>query len=323
MPWELAFLPDGRILLTERPGRVRVIENGRLRPEPVATLPEVAARGEGGLLGLALDPDFARNRLLYLYHTYQADDGLRNRVVRYAEANGALTDQHVVLDGALAASIHDGGRIAFGPDGKLYVTVGDASQPDLAQSRDTLNGKILRLDPDGAIPSDNPFPGSPVYSYGHRNPEGLAWQPGTNQLYATEHGQSAHDEVNRIVAGANYGWPEMRGNEGARAGFTGPVIESGAEVTWAPSGATFVRADIFPQWRGSLVFGGLASRTLWRLALPAGGAPRLEALVKGDYGRLRDVVEAPDGSLYVLTSNRDGRGDPTPDDDRVLRLVPR
>ncbi|MBX6342157.1 MAG: PQQ-dependent sugar dehydrogenase, partial [Thermomicrobiaceae bacterium] len=154
--------------------------------------------------------------------------------------------------------------------------------------------------------------------------EGFDWQPGTNQLYATEHGPSGHDEVNRIQPGANYGWPRMQGNAGEKDGFAPPVIESGADETWAPSGATFVRGDVFPQWRGHFLFAGLISRTLWDLQLPAdGGQPKLTPIIQGDYGRLRAVVEAPDGTLYVLTSNRDGRGSPGPDDDRILRLVPR
>ncbi len=327
-PWDLAFAPDGRIFFTERPGRLRVIEGGRLRPEPVATIPEVVERGEGGLLGLALDPDFAGNGHLYLYHTYSGSDGgLRNRVVRYTLADRAgargLTEPRVILDDIPAAAIHNGGRIAFGPDGKLYVTTGDAAAPALAQDRDSLAGKILRLNPDGSVPDDNPFPGSPVYSYGHRNPQGLAWQPGTGQLYATEHGPSAHDEVNRIEAGANYGWPAMRGYEGGREGFTAPVIASGPDTTWAPSGATFVGADTFPRWRGDLLFAGLRSTTLWRLDLRPDGVGQLEPLLDDEYGRLRAVAEGPDGSLYVLTSSRDGRGNPSPGDDRVLRLRPR
>jgi glucose/arabinose dehydrogenase len=280
----------------------------------------------GGLLGLALAPDFARSRALYLYHTYRGAGGaLRNRVVRYREEGGRLADERVLLDDIPGAGIHDGGRLAFGPDGKLYVTAGDGASPDTAQDRGSLGGKILRLEPDGAIPGDNPFPGSPVYSYGHRNPQGLAWQEGTGQLYATEHGPSAHDEVNRIVAGANYGWPAMQGNEGRGGqpgGFTPPVVESGGGTTWAPSGATFVRATTFPQWRGNLLFAALRGEALWRLALDGAGAPQLEPIVKDDYGRLRTVVEGPDGLLYLLTNNRDGRGDPVAGDDRLLRLVP-
>lgn len=319
-PWEIAFLPDGRIFVTERPGRVRVMQDGELTPDPVATIDEVAARGEGGLLGMALHPDFQRNHWLYLYFTSGSEGGLENRVVRYTEASNQLTEPVTIIDGIPAAGIHDGGRIAFGPDGKLYITTGDAAQSDLAQDRSSLAGKILRLNPDGSIPSDNPFPGSPVLSYGHRNPEGLAWQPGTNQLFATEHGPGGHDEVNIIHPGANYGWPEMQGNAGHPDGFT-PLIESGDD-TWAPTGATFVQGDAFPQWQGNLLFASLRGRTLWRLDLRAVNAtPALEPVLTG-YGRLRAVVQGPDGMLYVLTSNRDGRGSPTDQDDRVLRLVP-
>ena len=313
IPWEMRFLPDGRIFVTERPGRVRVIEDGQLRPEPVATIPDVAPIGEGGLLGMALHPDFANNHWIYVYYTYPSGGGVANKVVRYTETNNTLVDPVVILDGIPGAQI---------PDGKLYITAGDASQPDLAQDTNALAGKILRVNDDGSIPPDNPFPGSPVYSYGHRNPEGLAWQPGTNALYATEHGPSAHDEVNLIQPGANYGWPIMQGNEGPNNGYTLPVIESGSD-TWAPSGATFVQGSTFPQWTGSLLYASLRGTTLWRLDIPGGGnPPNLEAIISGDYGRLRNVVEGPDGYLYILTSNRDGRGNPTPDDDRILRIVP-
>ena len=315
-------MPDGRIFVTERPGRLRVIENGRLRAEPVATVPAVVEQGEGGLLGLALPPDFATSGNLYLYHTYR-DGGTKNRVVRYmltdrAGARG-LGGQRIIIDNIPGASNHNGGRIAFGPDGKLYVTCGDAANTALAQDRASLAGKILRLEPDGAIPADNPFPGSPIYSYGHRNPQGLAWQPDTNQLYATEHGSSANDEVNRIVAGGNYGWPTVTGTQ-TQPGFIAPVLTSGANNTWAPSGATFVRAATFPQLRGALLFAGLRSTTLWRLNVD--GAPALTPLLSDEYGRLRAVAEGPDGNLYVLTSSQDGRGKPTAADDRVLRLVP-
>jgi len=322
IPWEMRFLPDGRIFVTERPGRVRVIENGQLRPEPVATIPDVAPVGEGGLLGMALHPDFANNHWIYFYYTYQSGGGVANKVVRYTETNNTLVDPVVILDGIPGAQIHDAGRLGFGPDGKLYITTGDAAQPELAQDTNSLAGKILRLNDDGSVPPDNPFPGSPVYSYGHRNPEGLAWEPGTNALYATEHGPSAHDEVNQIQPGANYGWPIMQGNEGPNNGYTLPVIESGTD-TWAPSGATFVQGNTFPQWTGSLLFGSLRGTTLWRLDIPGGGSPpNLEAIISGDYGRLRNVVEGPDGYIYILTSNRDGRGDPASDDDRILRIVP-
>ncbi len=321
-PWEQAFLPDGRIFVTERPGRLRVIENGRLRAEPVATVLDVVEQGEGGLLGMALAPDFATSGTLYLYHTYR-DNGTKNRVARYTLTDRAgargLGAQRIIIDNIPGASNHNGGRIAFGPDGKLYITCGDAANTALAQDRASLAGKILRLEPDGAIPADNPFPGSPIYSYGHRNPQGLAWQPGTNQLYATEHGSSSNDEVNRIVAGGNYGWPTVTGTQ-TQQGFVAPVLTSGASNTWAPSGATFVRAATFPQLQGALLFAGLRSTTLWRLSVD--GTPVLTPLLADEYGRLRAVAEGPDGNIYVVTSSQDGRGTPTGADDRVLRLVP-
>lgn len=320
-PWALAFAPDGRIFLTERPGRVRVIQNGQLLAEPVAVIDDVAAVGESGLHGIALDPNFAENRYVYLYYTYSEGSDLRNRVVRYTESNNRLSDPQILLDTIPGSGIHDGGRIAFGPDGKLYITAGDAANGELAQDLEALAGKIHRINPDGSIPADNPFPGSPIYSYGHRNPQGLAWQPDTGQLYATEHGPSAHDEINRIVAGANYGWPIVRGAE-HQDPYIAPVLESGDD-TWAPAGATFISSDHFAQWHGNLLFAGLRSQTLWRLQLnPDGSVANLEPLLRG-YGRLRAVVQGPDGFVYVITSNRDGRGIPQPEDDRLLRLVPR
>lgn len=324
-PWELAFAPDERIFVTERPGRLRVIENGVLRAEPLATVPEVTEQGEGGLLGLVLDPGYATNGTIYLYHTYRAA-GLRNRVITYrvqdtAGARG-LTDPRVIIDNIPGGSTHNGGRIAFGPDGKLYITTGDAGNSASAQDRASLAGKILRLNADGSVPGDNPFPGSPIYSYGHRNPQGLAWQPGTDQLYATEHGSSAHDEVNKIVAGGNYGWPTITGTQ-TREGLLSPVIESGDGNTWAPSGATFVQGSSFAAWRGSLLFAGLRSTTLWQLDLSNAGSPRLEPLLEDTHGRLRAIHEGADGALYVLTSSQDGRGSPAGNDDRLLRLTPR
>ncbi|GBD20945.1 Aldose sugar dehydrogenase YliI [bacterium HR28] len=328
-PWEVAFAPDGRLFLTERPGRVRLAVNGELLAEPALTLP-VAAVGEGGLLGLALHPNFGETHWVYLYYTYSEGNQLWNRVVRYTESNGRLVEPQVIIDRIPGASIHDGGRIAFGPDGRLYITTGDARNPPAAQDRTSLSGKILRVEPDGSIPPDNPFPGSPVWSYGHRNPQGLAWSP-DGRLYATEHGPTgdlglaAHDEVNLIEPGRNYGWPFVVGTlvRQELPDAVPPLIESGND-TWAPSGATFVTAGRIPQWQGNLLFAGLRSQALWRVVLAPDGqtVTQLEPLYRGEFGRLRTVVEGPDGALYVLTSNRDGRGSPQRGDDRLLRLVP-
>jgi glucose/arabinose dehydrogenase len=304
------------------------VVNGQLRTQPALTLP-VAAVGEGGLLGLALHPDFSRTGWVYLYYTYQTDQ-LWNRVVRYRLADDQLVEPQVILDRIPGASIHDGGRIAFGPDGKLYVTTGDARDPEAAQDLASLAGKILRLEPDGSLPPDNPFPGSPVWTYGHRNPQGLAWT-NDGRLYATEHGPTgdlglaAHDEVNLIEPGKNYGWPFVVADLVRRPlpDAVPPVAQSG-QTTWAPSGATFVRAGSIPQWQGNLLFAGLRSQALWRLVLTPDGrsAVQLEALYQGEFGRLRTVVEGPDGAIYLLTSNRDGRGNPRAGDDRLVRIAP-
>jgi aldose sugar dehydrogenase len=231
----------------------------------------------------------------------------------------------VLVDGILGNVNHDGGRVKFGPDGKLYWTTGDAQNGALAQDVDSLNGKILRYNPDGSIPGDNPFPNSPVYSFGHRNPQGLAWQPGSGRLYATEHGPSGspsccRDEVNLIEPGNNYGWPLITGDE-TRPGLVPPIIQSGNTVTWAPTGATFVTQG---PWAGSMLFGGLRGTALYRLVLDPQDPRKvtsLERLLAGQFGRLRDVVEGPDGTIYFTTSNRDGRGNPSADDDRIIRLT--
>lgn len=322
--WAIDLAPDGRIFLTERAGRVRVIEGGKLLPEPWTTIP-AAEVSEAGLLGLALDPAFTTNHYVYAAYTYRADDGsLKNRLVRLREdANDKGVVDRVLLDGIPGTPNHDGGRVKFGPDGKLYWTIGDAQQAERAQDVRSLNGKILRLNPDGSIPADNPFPGSPVYSYGHRNPQGLAWQPSTGRLYETEHGPSGvdtgRDEVNYVEPGKNYGWPLITGDE-TREGMVPPLLQSGDTETWAPAGATFITQG---PWAGSLLFVGLRGETLYRMVLGANDPRKVmsfERLLAGEYGRLRDVAQGPDGSIYLLTSNRDGRGSPHPGDDRVLRL---
>jgi len=304
-----------------------VIKDGKLVAEPWLTL-DVNEVGEAGLLGLALDPQFAQNHYAYVAYTDRSPEGgLRNRLVRLREdpATGKGMLDKVLIDNVPANTNHDGGRVKFGPDGKLYWTMGEAQNMTAAQNLQTLSGKILRINPDGSIPTDNPIPGSPIYSYGHRNPQGLAWQPGTGRLYATEHGPSGEkgccqDEINLIEPGKNYGWPVITGDQ-KKDGMVSPVIQSTTSETWAPSGATFVTSG---PWQGSMLFAGLRGQTLYRLTLdPADPikATGLERLLVGQYGRLRDVAEGPDGTIYILTSNGDGRGNMPPDGDRVLRLT--
>jgi aldose sugar dehydrogenase len=326
-PWAIDFASDGRIFITERPGRIRIVAAGQLRAEAWMTL-DVATGGESGLLGLALDPKFSENRFVYVAYSYRTGIfAMRNRLVRLREdvntAKGVL--DKVLLDGVAGANNHDGGRVKFGPDGKLYWTTGDAQKSAAAQQLISLNGKILRLNPDGGIPADNPLANSYVYSYGHRNSQGLAWQPVSGRLYATEHGPSGfqgccRDEVNLIEAGKNYGWPEIRGEE-TKAGMIAPVIQAGTNETWAPTGATFATQG---PWAGSLLFTGLRGQTLYRVTLDANDPRKVLAFERHfsrQFGRLRDVTEGPDKALYLLTSNHDGRGRPSADDDRLIRLI--
>jgi glucose/arabinose dehydrogenase len=313
IPWELVFLPDGDMLFTERHGNVTIANVNGPSPVPVFTVPDVAPEGEGGLLGAALHPDFAKNGLIYFYHTYYTNStssGLANRVVRYRLQNRKFTDPVVIFDGVRGESIHDGGRIKFGPDGCLYIACGDSSISQLAQDLNSLNGKIHRINADGSIPKDNPFPGSSVYSYGHRNPEGLAWDD-KGQLWETEHGSIAHDEVNLIKPGKNYGWPVIMGSE-TRANMQSPIIQSGQD-TWAPSGLAF--------YEGKLYFAGLRGQSLFELTINS-ETPILKRYYNGSFGRLRDVVVGPDKLFYILTNNRDGRGYPMGDDDQIIRINP-
>jgi glucose/arabinose dehydrogenase len=310
VPWEIAFLPDGRALVTERPGRIRMLgADGALQDEPVAEV-DVSNQGEGGLLGLALDPDFAENGFVYLYFTTPN----AMKLERWRFADGRLTREADLIDGTIQAGlIHDSGRIAFAPDGDLYVATGEAGQGDLAQDPESLNGKFLRLAP-------TQYHGGPsrpeIYSLGHRNPQGFDWQPDTGRLISTEHGPSGgdgpqgFDEINLIERGRNYGWPEVYGED--HKGFTAPLKVYDDAV--APSGATF--------WHGDFLFATLRGEALHRLRFDGTRITRDETLLQSDYGRLRTVVEGPDGALYVLTSNRDGRGSPAAEDDRILKFTP-
>ncbi|WP_233515194.1 PQQ-dependent sugar dehydrogenase [Marinitenerispora sediminis] len=309
VPWALGFLPDGSALATERDTAriVRIDRDGTVTE--AGEVPGVEPRGEGGLLGIAVSPDYERDRLVYAYLTSATD----NRIVRmtYHPAAGLGTPE-TVAEGIPRADFHNGGRIAFGPDGLLYAGTGDAGTRQLAQDVDSTAGKILRMTPEGDVPDDNPF-GNLVYSYGHRNVQGLAWHGDT--LLATEFGQNAYDEVNVIRPGGNYGWPEVEG-VGDRDGFVDPV------VTWrtaeaSPSGAAVAG--------GSLWVAALRGERLWRVPLtgdPARPVGEPEALFTGEFGRLRDVVTEPGGTgIWLTTSNRDSRGTPHDGDDRVLRVA--
>jgi aldose sugar dehydrogenase len=325
VPWAIAFSPDGRIFFTERVGKLRVIEDGKLNPEPVTILN--VGLVEGGLLGLALDPDFDDNHYLYLYYTYTEFLSTYNKVVRFTEKNNKLSEEMTLVDKIPGAAVHDGGRIKFGHEGKLYITTGDAANADSAQDLNSLAGKILRINSDGTIPVDNPFEDSLVYSLGHRNPQGLDWDPVTGKLVVSEHGPSgergvAHDEVNVIQAGKNYGWPIVIGGEHV-PNYLDPIIHTG-DNTWAPSGASFYASENIPDWSGKYFVATLRGGHLRILDfdLEKNEVISSEALFSNTFGRLRDASMGPDGNLYLLTSNRDGRGSPAENDDRILRLIP-
>jgi glucose/arabinose dehydrogenase len=321
IPWAMAFAPDNRMFFTERPGRVRILQGGQLLPAPALTLTDVAAVGEGGLLGIAVHPEFASNRFVFLAYTARLAGGGRElRVVRYREVGGTLGEPVVILDRVAAADIHDGARVKFGPDRKLYVTMGDVANPSTAQDLGSLTGKILRLNDDGTVPGDNPFPGSPILSYGHRNPQGIDWHAVTGELWGSEHGQTGNDEINRLQPGRNYGWPVIEADQ-ARAGMETPIAFFSPSI--APSGMAFYTGTTMTGFRLDLFVGTLAGQHLLRVRFDPNNPNRIiatERLLAGRFGRIRDVINAPDGSLYLCTSNRDGRNTPVPADDRIVRL---
>lgn len=313
LPWSLAFAPDGRLFATERPGRVRIFDMTRRTSEVALTLDDVSAQGEAGALGLALDPAFAQTRLVYLYYTARLAGGAAvNRVVRYGETGGRLGERAVLVDNIPAAGIHDGGRLRFGPDGLLYATNGDAANAALSQDLASLAGKILRVNADGTTPRANPF-SSLIYSYGHRNPQGIDWHPATGDLWATEHGATGNDEINVIGAGQNYGWPRIEAGQ-TMAGMQTPVTFYNPAI--APSGASFYRGQVFPSFVDNLFVGTLRGQHILRLRLD-GSARRIaaqERLLENEFGRIRDVVSGPDGYLYSATSNGAA--------DRIVRIIP-
>ncbi|HEU4871659.1 MAG TPA: PQQ-dependent sugar dehydrogenase [Pyrinomonadaceae bacterium] len=328
VPWSIVWAPDGRMIFTERPGRVRVIEKGTLNPKPLLTLTDVESTGEAGLMGVALHPQFNSNQFVYLSYAYTSG-GLRVRVVRYREAPDGLVDRRVIIEDLPAARAHAGCRIRFGSDGKLYVTTGDATNRNLAQQLDSLAGKTLRLNDDGTVPQDNPFVGRQdarpeIWSLGHRNAQGLDFQPGTNLMFQTEHGPSGFDgpgggdEVNIVEKGKNYGWPTIHHTQTA-AGLEAPLLEY--TPACAPGSGAFYRGSVFPQFKGNFFFGCLRGERVIRVVLDGRSVVSQENLLQ-NYGRIREVAEGPDGYLYFSTSNRDGRGRPAEDDDRILRLVP-
>ncbi len=330
VPWGFAWLPNGDMLFTERRGRVRIISGGKLSPEPVFVVPDVEPSSESGLMDISLHPDFSRNSFVYLTYSYN-NDGKRVKVVRYVYAGGKFTEPKVIIDNVPGAPNHAGMRARFGPDRKLYITTGDSTDWNLAQDNNSLAGKTLRLNDDGTVPRDNPFVGKAgyrpeIWTTGHRNAQGIAWQRSTGLMYQTEHGPTGFegkgtggDEVNVVEKGNNYGWPEISHRE-RKPGMVTPLLEYSPAC--APASATFYYGDAFPDLKGNLLFGCLRGVRIIRVAFSGREVLGQENLLEGKVGRIREVAEGPDGYIYFSTSNRDGRGRPAPEDDRIMRLVP-
>ncbi len=311
IPWEIAFLPDGRLLATERAGDLAIIVNGNIKRIPVEGVSSV---GEGGLLGMALHPNFQENNFLYLYLTYKENDLMKNKVERYVFSQDSLKNKKIILDDIPGSQNHNGGRISFGPDGYLYITTGDAQNSQLAQDKNSLAGKILRVADDGKIPKDNPFDNS-IFSLGHRNVQGIGWDTSGN-LWATEHGRSGvlsgFDELNLIKKGNNYGWPLIQGDE-IKEGMRLPVIHSGPTKTWAPAGLIFLN--------GKLYFGGLKGQALYEVLVDVENVKDFRENFLGQFGRIRAVVKDSQNNIYIATSNTDGRGEPLKGDDKIIKII--
>lgn len=304
VPWSIEKL-DNTFYLTERSGSIVEIENGKVERQTVELEQEVSTASEAGLLGFVLAPDFSESNLAYAYYTYEGSDGQYNRIVTLRLEDNVWREESLLLDQIPSGAYHHGGRMKIGPDGYLYATAGDASESEIAQDPDSLGGKILRMNLDGSIPSDNPFLNSYVYSYGHRNSQGLTWTS-DETLYASEHGNDANDEINRIEAGQNYGWPTIEGNED-QEGMVTPQFTSGDESTWAPSG--------MDNYNGNLYVAALRGSAVLEFDLETGEYRE----VISDLGRIRDVL-VDDEYLYFISNNRDGRGTPEENDDRFYRI---
>jgi aldose sugar dehydrogenase len=308
IPWEIVFLPSREMLVTERVGRLLIIGDKRKTVE-IESVEHIA---EGGLLGVALHPNFEETNLIYLYLTSNRDEIITNRVESYQLEGDVLKERKVIVDGIPGAPYHDGGRIVFGPDELLYITTGDATKSELAQNLESLAGKILRLRDDGSIPEGNPF-GNEIYSYGHRNSQGLAWDE-EGRLWATEHGRSGAksgmDELNLIEKGKNYGWPVIEGDE-EFVGMEKPIIHSGPDETWAPAGMA--------HYKGRLYFAGLRGESLYEYDIEENF---MKSHFREEFGRLRAVVLGWDNYLYITTSNEDGRGKRREGGDKIIRIDP-
>lgn len=305
IPWSIAKT-DNTFFISEREGKIVQwnMTSGKRNEQSLYLKEQIHIEGEGGLLGIALLPNFSVNNEMAVYHTYLNNGRIKNRLIKIKLEDNKWIEEEVLLDNIPGARFHNGGRVKIGPDKKLYITTGDALEPELAQNKNSLAGKILRMELDGSIPKDNPFIDSYVYSYGHRNPQGLVWDE-SGRLFSTEHGQSAHDEINYIKKGKNYGWPIIEGDE-QKVGMETPYYHTDNQ-TWAPSGVGYDK--------GRLYIAALAGSAVMSFDIETGESRKLIA----GYGRMRDVL-IEDGILYAITSNLDGRGKPSPNDDQLIKF---
>lgn len=328
VPWSMVFTAADRILVTERYGAVRVIEKGQLAPIPLASFPEASTDSEEGLMGMAIAPSYSQTKHVFVCITYKTTQGLKNKIMRFEDRGTEISNSQVIFDDIPAAQFHAGCRLLITPDEKLFITTGDATDQNLAQDKNSLAGKILRLNLDGTIPQDNPFPKSPIWTFGHRNPQGLAWDNVHNVLWSSEHGPSTFDgpaggdEINLIEKGKNYGWPIVSHKE-TKDGLVSPLITFTPAL--APASLLYYNNDTLPFFKNNLFFGGLVGEGLYHLKLndDIRTKPELQKLKESSFGRVRNVVESPDGLIYFSTSNTDGRGKAQDGDDKIYRIVPK
>lgn len=330
-PWAIEFVDSSLILVTEKPGRLRIIRNLKLEAEPVKGVPKVHEEGQGGLLDIKLHPDFISNRYIYLAFTVKEED-MMTRIARYTFNGNELKDEKIIFKGVKGSgkSMHFGCRIQFGNDGKLYFTLGERHEGKRAQNLSELNGKLIRLNDDGTIPDDNPFfneenARAEIYSYGHRNPQGMDIHPETGMIFVTEHGPTwsdgpgGGDEINIIEAGKNYGWPVIHHRQ-EHENMVTPVVEYTPAI--APSGAAFYTGEKFPEWKNDLFVAALVGKAVIRLETEGKKITGQEFLLQEKYGRIRDVESGPDGYLYFITSETDQYGDGKEEGDMLMRIVP-
>jgi glucose/arabinose dehydrogenase len=328
VPWSIVFTSDIRMLVNERPGRIRIIENNILKPEPLYTVNNVSTGSEEGLMGLALDPEYQVNKNIYISYAYENNGDMFVRIVRLKDEGNKLIGETIILDGIKADKNHAGCRLRFGPDKKLFITTGDATERELAQRTDNLEGKILRINSDGTIPNDNPFPNSPIWTIGHRNPQGIDWYPDSEIMWSTEHGPSGFDgpgggdEVNVIVKGKNYGWPVVSHDKN-KEGFIAPLLVfTPAE---APASGMFYSGTKLTYYKNNFLFGCLRGNGIIKVIVDENDPSKFKSYEKiaKNYGRVREVVQGPDGYIYFSTSNRDGRGSEREGDDKIVRILPK